>query len=133
MNFLRNKTNQMIIAAVIVLLFVAYYSKDIMAWSKRTMMKDNTSGGKEDGADVLKKGDTGVAVTKLQNGILSIDEDLLPKYGADGVFGQETENALVELYGKKSISLNEFEGLASANVKPEKSIGKKMQIVGEVG
>ena len=51
----------------------------------------------------LKKGSKGSAVTSLQNLILKYDKSLLPKYGADGDFGSETEAAVQKLLNKKSI------------------------------
>ena len=51
----------------------------------------------------LKKGSKGSAVTSLQNLILKYDNTLLPKYGADGDFGSETEAAVQKLFNKKTI------------------------------
>lgn len=51
----------------------------------------------------LKKGSKGVLVTNLQTLILKINDKLLPKFGADGDFGSETEAALFTLIGKNSV------------------------------
>ena len=51
----------------------------------------------------LKKGSRGNNVTSLQQLILKIDKSLLPKYGADGDFGSETESAVQKLLNKKTI------------------------------
>lgn len=51
----------------------------------------------------LKKGSRGANVTSLQKLILKIDSNLLPKFGADGSFGAETESAVVKLLGKKTV------------------------------
>jgi hypothetical protein len=51
----------------------------------------------------LKKGSKGKAVTDLQNLILKIDAKLLPRFGADGDFGSETEAAVLKLLGKKTV------------------------------
>lgn len=51
----------------------------------------------------LKKGSKGQAVEAMQRLMLSIDSTLLPKFGADGDFGSETEAALKKLIGKGSI------------------------------
>lgn len=52
----------------------------------------------------LQKGSKGAYVTLLQKYILDIDSTLLPKFGADGNFGSETEAAVQKLIGKKSIN-----------------------------
>lgn len=43
---------------------------------------------------VLKRGDKGPAVTKLQVGLMNEKSGSLPQYGADGDFGAETETAV---------------------------------------
>lgn len=52
----------------------------------------------------LQKGSKGAYVTLLQKYILDIDSTLLPKFGADGNFGSETEAAVQKLLGKKTIN-----------------------------
>jgi peptidoglycan hydrolase-like protein with peptidoglycan-binding domain len=49
----------------------------------------------------LRRGDEGSAVMKMQNALLLWKPDCLPKWGADGDFGAETENAL-EAYQKEA-------------------------------
>ena len=44
--------------------------------------------------DGLSKGDYGTAVTAMQKALLAWDAKCLPKYGADGDFGSETEKAV---------------------------------------
>lgn len=51
----------------------------------------------------LKKGSKGSNVKIIQDLILNIDSSLLPKFGADGDFGSETEAAVQKLLGKKSV------------------------------
>jgi hypothetical protein len=51
----------------------------------------------------LKKGSKGAKVLELQNAIMSINARLLPKFGADGDFGSETELAVSRMLGKKTI------------------------------
>lgn len=51
----------------------------------------------------IKNGDRNAYVTAIQNYILEIDSTLLPKFGADGDFGNETEAAVQKLLGKKTI------------------------------
>lgn len=57
------------------------------------------SNGSKAGADVapvvgLSRGDKGNKVTEMQRALLVWDADCLPRYGADGEFGTETEKAL---------------------------------------
>jgi hypothetical protein len=51
----------------------------------------------------LKKGSKGAKVLELQNAIMSINPRLLPKFGADGDFGSETELAVSRMLGKNTI------------------------------
>lgn len=51
----------------------------------------------------LRKGSKGAKVKELQALLLKIDKSLLPKFGADGDFGSETEGAVVKVLGKKSV------------------------------
>lgn len=54
----------------------------------------------------LKRGDSGEAVTQLQNDLLELGEHL-PKWGADGKLGDETLNAVTSLlvkHGRKQAS-----------------------------
>jgi len=44
------------------------------------------------------------SVRKLQDLLLKVDSKLLPKFGADGYFGTETQTALYNVLGKKSVS-----------------------------
>lgn len=60
----------------------------------------------------LKKGSKGNNVTMLQQLILKIDKSLLPKFGADGDFGSETEAAVQKLLNKKTVDgQNDFNKL----------------------
>lgn len=57
------------------------------------------SNGSKAGADVapvegLSRGDSGVEVMAMQRALLRWNPDCLPKYGADGDFGAETEKAV---------------------------------------
>ncbi|HHH27362.1 MAG TPA: peptidoglycan-binding protein [Polyangiaceae bacterium] len=49
----------------------------------------------EKGDEVLKRGDRGHAVTWMQQRLLNWNPDSLPRFGADGDFGAETETAVV--------------------------------------
>lgn len=51
----------------------------------------------------LKKGSSGALVKQLQQALLS-QGGKLPKYGADGKFGAETEAALKSLYKSTSVT-----------------------------
>lgn len=55
----------------------------------------------------LRKGSKGAKVTELQNALLSFDKNLLPKFGADGDFGSETESAVLKLLNKKTVDSQE--------------------------
>lgn len=51
----------------------------------------------------LKKGSKGSLVKKVQTLLMQLDSKNLPKFGADGSFGSETELALQKELGKKTI------------------------------
>jgi hypothetical protein len=51
----------------------------------------------------LKKGSKGDNVRMLQQLLLKIDKTLLPKFGADGDFGSETEAAVQKVLNKKTV------------------------------
>ena len=59
----------------------------------------------------LKKGSKGNAVKSLQQLLLKIDSKILPKYGADGDFGSETEAALKAQTGKTTCTSAELVNL----------------------
>lgn len=62
----------------------------------------------------IKRGSKGSGVRALQELILRIDPKLLPKFGADGDFGSETEAAVNRLLGKKSVdNANDYGRLLS--------------------
>lgn len=46
----------------------------------------------------LKRGSKGARVIELQKYILKKDPKALPKFGVDGIFGKETEDALYRLF-----------------------------------
>jgi len=56
----------------------------------------------------LKKGSKGANVKSLQELILKIDSTLLPKFGADGDFGSETEAAVQRLLNKTIVDANDY-------------------------
>jgi len=70
------------------------------------------SGGTTTASDFpLKKGSKGALVQRLQ---LAIGTDKLPKFGADGDFGTETQTALKAITGKTQVdSLAEIDGVAA--------------------
>src|SRR5690606_30595729 len=53
-------------------------------------------------SNVLKRGDKGKEVLKLQQDLIKAGEKL-PKYGADGSFGEETEKAVKNIQKKAGI------------------------------
>lgn len=54
----------------------------------------------------LKRGSRGRNVAAVQQWILKIDKNALPKFGADGILGAETEAALEKILGKKTVDSN---------------------------
>lgn len=54
---------------------------------------------------ILKKGIQSAEVLQLQQWMLMVDSNALPKYGADGDFGSETLSALQKMTGYSSITL----------------------------
>jgi len=71
-----------------------------------------SSGGGTTASDFpLKKGYKGALVQRLQ---LAIGTDKLPKFGADGDFGTETQTALKAITGKTQVdSLAEIDAIAA--------------------
>lgn len=59
----------------------------------------------------LRKGDRGNLVKELQTLLLKIDSKILPRYGADGDFGSETEKAVEKLLGKKFVEKSDIDKL----------------------
>jgi len=70
----------------------------------------------------LKKGSKGSNVTKIQKFILGIDPTLLPKFGADGDFGTETEAAIEKLLGKKIVEASDYNTLQTMFNKKKASL-----------
>jgi hypothetical protein len=56
----------------------------------------------------LKKGSKGNNVRRLQNALLKLNPSALPKYGADGDFGNETEGWLQVQTGKTTCTAQEL-------------------------
>ena len=52
----------------------------------------------------LKKGSKGAKVIELRKAILTYDSTLLPKFGADGDFGSETELALLKILDQRVVN-----------------------------
>jgi hypothetical protein len=59
----------------------------------------------------LQRGSKGKVVKELQTLLLKIDSKSLPKYGADGDFGSETEKAVEKLLGKKFVEKYDIDKL----------------------
>lgn len=69
----------------------------------------------------LKKGSYGENVKKLQTAIFTINANLLRRYGVDSDFGRETEAAVVNLLGTKTVTeaqLAQLERMATAGPRP---------------
>jgi len=105
------KNTKNIIAAGLALMGVyfiyQYYSKGrttnpIATKDNKTTGSGGTSTTQTDSFP-LKKGSKGDNVTMLQQLLLRIDKSILPKFGADGDFGSETESAVQKILNKKTI------------------------------
>jgi len=57
----------------------------------------------------LRNGDTGSAVVELQNALIN-NGFTLPLFGADGIFGSETENAVRQYQSANSLSIDGIAG-----------------------
>jgi len=101
------------------LIFAGILTVSLAAWFIYRKLKKNkeaalTSGGyggysgsgstsAPKGSFPLKKGSSGALVKQLQQALLA-QGGKLPKYGADGKFGSETEAALKSLYKSTSVT-----------------------------
>lgn len=88
---------------VVIVLIVVYYKN-----------KNKNTGTNEPELSTkfpLRKGSSGEEVIKIQQYILSKNPGLLPKYGADGIWGSETESAVVQLFGKNEITEVEYKSI----------------------
>mgnify|MGYP002626369700 FL=1 len=105
-----SKKNMWIALSVAVILLYFLYAGEINAFAKRSLSKGIESDPSQavDNSRVLRIGDSGQDVMILQNKILQSGGSL-PKFGADGIFGKETQSALNELTGLTKISLNGFD------------------------
>jgi hypothetical protein len=82
----------------------------------------------------LKKGSRGNNVKRLQDALLKLNPNSLPKYGVDGDFGNETEAALMmQMAGKTTCTREELTQLelkaaqASGNWRPPMALPKEQQ------
>ena len=66
----------------------------------------NGSKAASDTVDGLSRGCEGDAVRAMQTLLLAWDKDCLPKYGADGDFGSETEKALKAFQKEKGLTVS---------------------------
>lgn len=72
----------------------------------------------------LKKGSSGVLVKQLQTALLA-QGGKLPKYGADGKFGAETEAALKSLYSITSVDEARFKYITETGPKAKATSSAK--------
>lgn len=79
----------------------------------------------------IKKGSKGSGVKKVQDILLQIDANALPKYGADGDFGKETEAALFKYLKKLSVdSFIDIQSLqAIADAKTQQNVDDTRQVM----
>lgn len=73
----------------------------------------------------LKKGSKGKNVVKLQNALLKYDKNILGRYSANGVFGPNTEAAVLKLLKKKEITEDDLGLLITQKSKNKKYITNK--------
>ncbi|WP_053070396.1 N-acetylmuramoyl-L-alanine amidase [Alkalihalobacillus pseudalcaliphilus] len=66
-------------------------------------------GGEQIGATILRRGSKGNAVRQLQQDLLKLGE-VLPRFGADGDFGAETESAVRSFQQKQGIAVDGIVG-----------------------
>ncbi len=104
-----NKNTNKIIAGVVgvigIYLIVKYFKKPKSSTDTNVIEPPTPYVPTTDPKDSypLKKGSKGSNVKAIQELMMKIDSTLLPKFGADGDFGTETEAAAQKLLGKKSI------------------------------
>lgn len=82
-------------------------SSTVAAGSSSSSTKTVT--GNPNPSELLRKGSKGATVASLQNMIIDgWGKAYLPRYGADGDFGSETESALKTITGQSSTTLTTF-------------------------
>lgn len=59
----------------------------------------------DESVNYLRRGDVGEAVKEMQKMLLEYSKDYLPKYGADGDFGEETKKALMDFQAKEDLEI----------------------------
>lgn len=101
-----NKKN---IIVGIFLIVGGYYIYRYYSSKKKSVVTKNELVGVSTPTSIfpIKKGSVGTKVVEIQKFLLGIDKSSLPKFGADGKFGSETEDALNKYLGKKSIDSQE--------------------------
>lgn len=115
------------------------YSRKPTFWGHMTKYFDygnaSTDAPETETARTLRNGDSGADVEAVQKLLLKWDADCLPKYGADGDFGSETEKAVREYQADKALEVDGIVGretlksLQALNVanpykEPEKNVKK---------
>nr|WP_223155204.1 N-acetylmuramoyl-L-alanine amidase [Alkalibacillus aidingensis] len=70
---------------------------------------DESGSSDDSGDDLLRRGDSGPEVEELQNDLMEVGESL-PSYGADGIFGQETEEAVRNFQNRADIQVDGIVG-----------------------
>lgn len=59
----------------------------------------------DDTINYLRRGNVGEAVKEMQKMLVGYDDNYLPKYGVDGDFGEETEDALKDFQAKENLEV----------------------------
>jgi len=103
-------TNKIIAGALVVVggYFVyKYFAKKTKLPAKPNQQPTPTGGGgvvtPANDKYPLKRGSRGKLVSSVQQWLLKIDKNALPKFGADGIYGAETEVAVEKYLGKKTV------------------------------
>lgn len=97
-------------------------------------VKENSDGGVTPEVSKefpLKKGSKGSKVKELQEAILTVNKQLLPKFGADGDYGSETQSAVKTLLNKTTVDSQDDIAKILAISKNAEAAVKNAQIIDE--
>lgn len=103
-----------VILAIAYFIFMDDINYFVKKQSKNIPFVGGGSSGQLDKNKLLQNGVSGAEVEALQSMLIE-DGQLLPQYGVDGDFGNETEAALFKQTGLMSISLKNYEANRAAS------------------
>lgn len=108
--------NFIIFLVIAIASLVAINFKEIQAYTKRKIgykVDENSDFSNQslslDKNKILEMGSSGKEVRQLQEWLIRDNLNGLPIYGADGIFGEETETALLVTTGRIQITLKAYE------------------------